>query len=97
MDHGQMQQSDFYVTGAIDPESAKQTGSIEDLDRGLDLLEKSLSMLEQRIGPALSQYGHEAVASPRAELEPSSQLRGRAVRLLHLVAQVDSLTSRIDL
>ena len=93
--HATMQPGITY-TGEV---AEKMSGAMEVIDHGLNRLEESISHLERRIGPALTQYaeqlGAEVQAGPAAE--PSSQIRGRADRLNDLVSRLESISSRVEL
>lgn len=81
-----------YSAGKDLPE---RQGALDDLDGEMNRLEETITLLEQRLGPALSQYATAEAASPRPE--PSSQLRGRVERLAHLTGTLHEIIARIDL
>jgi hypothetical protein len=75
----------------------KGPGALEELDRELERLEKSLAGLSVKVGPIRNRYANENAKLSEPRPEPSTELRGRVERLRDLVANLDSIQRDIDL
>lgn len=82
-------------------ESEKKTmgrlGAVEILDQELERLDKSLSVLSDRLNPVRTQYDSVPSLDNVPHPEPSTQLRGRIERLSTLTARLEAITADIDL